>query len=134
MRWSACCAVCPWHLLQESAGSYAYLRDTASLKVESPRPLDLTPEAASMLEKLMLAQAQVGRQGCWWGLGEAGGRVEGVWEVAGTVRSDMVVDQLISAQAQMGRQGRSVHRMGGQRGALKVEEKAVCRKLMLVLV
>lgn len=44
---------------QESAGSYAYLRDVACLKVESPRPLDLTPEAASMLEKLMLGQAQV---------------------------------------------------------------------------
>ncbi|KAL4420092.1 hypothetical protein ABPG77_000573 [Micractinium sp. CCAP 211/92] len=43
---------------QDSAGSFGYLRDVASLKLESPRPLDLTPEAASMLEKLMLAQAQ----------------------------------------------------------------------------
>jgi hypothetical protein len=31
----------------------------ACLKLEQPRPLDLTPEAAAMLEKLMLAQAQV---------------------------------------------------------------------------
>lgn len=45
-------------LFQESAGTYAYLRDVACLKVEQPRPLDLTPESASMLEKLMLAQAQ----------------------------------------------------------------------------
>jgi programmed cell death 6-interacting protein len=29
-----------------------------SEQVEQPRPLDLTPESASMLEKLMLAQAQ----------------------------------------------------------------------------
>ncbi|EFN58134.1 hypothetical protein CHLNCDRAFT_141882 [Chlorella variabilis] len=43
---------------QESAGTFAHLRDAASLKVEQPRPLDLTPEAAAMLEKLMLAQAQ----------------------------------------------------------------------------
>lgn len=43
---------------QDSAGSFGYLRDAATLKVESPRPLDLTPEAAAMLEKLMLAQAQ----------------------------------------------------------------------------
>lgn len=43
---------------QESAGSYAYLRDVACLKVESPRPIDLSPECATMLEKLMLAQAQ----------------------------------------------------------------------------
>lgn len=45
---------------QESAGTFAHLRDVASLRVEQPRPLDLTPEAASMLEKLMLGQAQVG--------------------------------------------------------------------------
>ena len=51
--------------VQESAGTFAHLRDAASLKVEQPRPLDLTPEAAAMLEKLMLAQAQVGSQlGC----------------------------------------------------------------------
>jgi programmed cell death 6-interacting protein len=42
--------------VQEAAGSYAYLRDVACLKVESPRPLDLSPECATMLEKLMLAQ------------------------------------------------------------------------------
>eukprot|EP00887_Chlorella_sp_A99_P006063 scaffold22.g6063.t1 len=45
-------------LFQEAAGTFAYLRDVACLKVEAPRPTDLTPEAASMLEKLMLAQAQ----------------------------------------------------------------------------
>lgn len=44
---------------QEAAGTYAFLRDVACLKLEQPRPLDLTPEAAAMLEKLMLAQAQV---------------------------------------------------------------------------
>ena len=63
-----------WLCLQESAGTYAYLRDSACLKVEQPRPFDLTPEAASMLERLMLAQAQVGGAGgrvC----GRVGGRV-----------------------------------------------------------
>ncbi|KAI7841696.1 hypothetical protein COHA_004563 [Chlorella ohadii] len=37
----------------------AGLKESAKLfQVEQPRPLDLTPESASMLEKLMLAQAQ----------------------------------------------------------------------------
>lgn len=45
-------------LFQEAAGAFAYLRDTASLKVDVPRPIDLTPECAAMLERLMLAQAQ----------------------------------------------------------------------------
>ncbi|GAB4820758.1 hypothetical protein N2152v2_007804 [Parachlorella kessleri] len=43
---------------QEAAGSFAFLRDVACLKVESPRPVDISPECATMLEKLMLAQAQ----------------------------------------------------------------------------
>lgn len=33
-------------------------QDHVSLKVEHPRPTDITPECTSMLEKLMLAQAQ----------------------------------------------------------------------------
>ena len=49
---------------QEAAGTFALLRDSACLKVEAPRPLDLTPEAAAMLERLMLAQAQVGGCAC----------------------------------------------------------------------
>lgn len=43
---------------QEAAGSFAELRDVVSLRVESPRPVDVSPEAANMLEKLCLAQAQ----------------------------------------------------------------------------
>jgi hypothetical protein len=54
---------------QEAAGTFGFLRDSASLKIDQPRPLDLTPEAAAMLEKLMLAQAQVGshsqQEGSW---------------------------------------------------------------------
>lgn len=34
------------------------LRDGPSLKVEQPRPIDISPECAAMLEKLCLAQAQ----------------------------------------------------------------------------
>lgn len=45
-------------LLQEAAGAFAYLRDEASLKMDAPRPVDVSPEAAAMLERLMLAQAQ----------------------------------------------------------------------------
>lgn len=44
--------------MQEAAGSYAYLRDVASVRVEQPRPVDISPECAAMLERLMLAQAQ----------------------------------------------------------------------------
>lgn len=43
------------------------------VQVEQPRPLDLTPESASMLEKLMLAQAQVGWGGSVVGAGCLGG-------------------------------------------------------------
>ena len=46
-------------LFQESAGTWAHLRDVACLRLEAPRPVDLGPEAAAMLEKLMLGQAQV---------------------------------------------------------------------------
>lgn len=45
-------------VLQEAAGAFAFLRDEASLKMDLPRPADLGPEAAAMLERLMLAQAQ----------------------------------------------------------------------------
>lgn len=44
--------------VQEAAGAFAFLRDEASLKMDTPRPADLGPEAAAMLERLMLAQAQ----------------------------------------------------------------------------
>ena len=43
---------------QEAAGAFAHLRDVASLRVEQPRPVDVSPECASMLERLCLAQAQ----------------------------------------------------------------------------
>lgn len=43
---------------QEAAGAFANLRDVASLRVEQPRPVDISPECASMLERLCLAQAQ----------------------------------------------------------------------------
>lgn len=43
---------------QEAAGAFAHLRDVASLRVEQPRPVDISPECASMLERLCLAQAQ----------------------------------------------------------------------------
>lgn len=45
-------------ILQEAAGVWVLLRDGASLKVEQPRPIDISPECAAMLEKLCLAQAQ----------------------------------------------------------------------------
>lgn len=41
---------------QEAAGAFAFLRDEASLKMDTPRPHDVGPEAAAMLERLMLAQ------------------------------------------------------------------------------
>ena len=43
---------------QEAAGVFGYLRDGPALKVEPPRPTDLTPECCHMLERLCLAQAQ----------------------------------------------------------------------------
>lgn len=50
----------PWPCLvmQEAAGAFAHLRDVAALRVEQPRPVDISPECASMLERLCLAQAQ----------------------------------------------------------------------------
>ena len=45
-------------LLQEAAGVFAELRDVVSLRVEAPRPVDISPECANMLERLCLAQAQ----------------------------------------------------------------------------
>ena len=44
--------------LQEAAGAFGALRDGPALKVEAPRPVDVGPECAAMLEKLCLAQAQ----------------------------------------------------------------------------
>ena len=44
--------------LQEAAGAFAALRDGPALHVEAPRPIDLSPECAAMLERLCLAQAQ----------------------------------------------------------------------------
>ncbi|KAK1266648.1 hypothetical protein QJS04_geneDACA015364 [Acorus gramineus] len=43
---------------QSSAGAFAFLRDHVAPKVGSPATVDISPEAASMLERLMLAQAQ----------------------------------------------------------------------------
>ena len=37
---------------------FGELRDNASLRVEAPRPVDIGPECAGMLERLCLAQAQ----------------------------------------------------------------------------
>ena len=58
---------------QEAAGSFAFLRDVACIKVESPRPVDISPECATMLEKLMLAQVLCKiwccvRRGGWGGV------------------------------------------------------------------
>lgn len=43
---------------QEAAGVFAALRDGPALHVEAPRPIDISPECAAMLERLCLAQAQ----------------------------------------------------------------------------
>ena len=45
-------------VVQEAAGVWVLLRDGSSLKVEQPRPIDISPECAAMLERLCLAQAQ----------------------------------------------------------------------------
>ena len=37
---------------------FGYMRDTAALRVEHPRPVDISPECAGMLERLCVAQAQ----------------------------------------------------------------------------
>ena len=43
---------------QEAAGVFGYLREHVSLKVDAPRPEDVSPEGAGMMEKLFLGQAQ----------------------------------------------------------------------------
>ena len=43
---------------QESAGFYEFLGEGAAKRLEEPRPIDLSPQCAEMLAKLMLAQAQ----------------------------------------------------------------------------
>ena len=44
--------------VQDAAGVFAELRDVVNLRVEAPRPVDISPECANMLERLCLAQAQ----------------------------------------------------------------------------
>ena len=43
---------------QEAAGVFGELRDVVSLRVEAPRPVDVSPECANMLERLCLAQVR----------------------------------------------------------------------------
>lgn len=43
---------------KESAGCFALLRERDAVRVDVPRPVDVSPECCTMLEKLMLAQAQ----------------------------------------------------------------------------
>ena len=43
---------------QEAAGVFAHLREHVSLKVDAPRPEDVSPEGAGMMEKIFLGQAQ----------------------------------------------------------------------------
>jgi hypothetical protein len=38
---------------------FGHLKETEASKVDNPRPVDLSPECLSMMEKLMMAQAQV---------------------------------------------------------------------------
>lgn len=46
-------------LFQEAAGAFSLLRETEAARADaSPRTADLSPECCSMLERLMLAQAQ----------------------------------------------------------------------------
>ena len=45
---------------QESAGTLVYLREHEANKVDAPVPVDLTSECIAMMERLNLAQAQVG--------------------------------------------------------------------------
>jgi len=53
---------------------FSHLRDVEANKVDAPRPVDLTPECCTLMERLMLAQAQVGGVGGeWGGVGWAGG-------------------------------------------------------------
>lgn len=41
---------------------FGHLKETEASKIDNPRPVDLSPECLSMMEKLMLAQAQVGKR------------------------------------------------------------------------
>lgn len=41
------------------SGTWQLLRQGESLKLDAPRPVDLSPECCALLENLMLAQAQV---------------------------------------------------------------------------
>jgi hypothetical protein len=38
---------------------FAHVKENEASKIDNPRPIDLSPECLSMMEKLMLAQAQV---------------------------------------------------------------------------
>lgn len=63
VRLSGCAAlVSPWPP-QEAAGMFAHVKENEASKIDNPRPIDLSPECLSMMEKLMLAQAQVNLQG-----------------------------------------------------------------------
>lgn len=42
---------------------FAHVKESEASKSDNPRPVDLSPECLSMMEKLMLAQAQVWGQG-----------------------------------------------------------------------
>ncbi|KAG2435427.1 hypothetical protein HYH02_011927 [Chlamydomonas schloesseri] len=45
-------------LFQEACGTFQLMREVESAKTESPRPLDISLECGTLLEKLMLTQAQ----------------------------------------------------------------------------
>lgn len=44
---------------------FATLKEQEANKIDNPRPVDLSPECDTMLEKLMLAQAQVRHADNW---------------------------------------------------------------------
>jgi hypothetical protein len=44
---------------QEAAGLYAHLREHEANKLDAPAPVDVSPECCGLMERLMLAQAQV---------------------------------------------------------------------------
>ncbi|GLI70883.1 hypothetical protein VaNZ11_015904 [Volvox africanus] len=45
-------------LFQEACGTFQLMRESESGKTDQPRPVDIGPECAALLEKLMLTQAQ----------------------------------------------------------------------------
>eukprot|EP00882_Tetradesmus_deserticola_P005388 GHRQ01005670.1.p1 GENE.GHRQ01005670.1~~GHRQ01005670.1.p1 ORF type:complete len:245 (+),score=86.83 GHRQ01005670.1:112-846(+) len=57
-------------LFQEAAGMFGHLKENEASKIDNPRPVDLSPECLGMMEKLMMAQAQV-RQGNWYSRGSS---------------------------------------------------------------